>query len=472
MLNMHTNTKTTITGALALILMAGTIGTGGCAGGGKADSGTLSADGARVKGKSMPLSEVKAREVAAAESRRLAAEKARAGAPEAEGSVEIPQGDAALAEWLKRAEEGGLVKADGTKRTRAARAASTSETAPEGSELVAAENQPETGAPADGSALSAEPTSTVTDSAGTMPASPSAAVTAVSASNTPGSVVDASMASSRPLAALVRLHAAKAAGDARVTDQQIADLEKSLTPKENEFYSAWKSLQASIAAGTGEGGAGAGGDVSALKRAASQFADATRNWAELRIPKAVLCTRVEGFGRYNELRRMGSSMGTLRAGGSQGPNAGDSVTSIEDDEPAYVFLAGRKNKFIVYCEIDGFASRDGAAMGRSGYEVEIAQDLTLYAGGPASGMGGRDVVAWRKTDQRVKDFSLNQRRDFFMVQIVELPETLTVGAYTLKVRVRDLASGGGGGSAGASAVNEAEAVIPIDIVADASAMGK
>lgn len=466
---MHTNTKTTIAGALALMLIAGTLATGGCAGGGKSDDGALSADGTRVKGKSMPLSEVKAREAAAAESRRLAAEKARAGAAEAEGSAELPQGDAALAEWLKRAEEGGLMKADGTKRTRAARAANTNETAPEGSEGVAAANHTEIGDLADGSALSAEPSSTPADPSGT---SPSNAVTTVSASNTPGSVVDASMASSRPLAALVRLHAARAAGDARVTDQQIADLEKSLTPKENEFYAAWKSLQASIAAGTGEGAAGSGGDVSALKRAASQFADATRNWAELRIPKAVLCTRVEGFGRYNELRRMGSTMGTLRAGGSSGPNAGDAVTSIEHDEPAYVFLAGRKNKFIVYCEIDGFASRDGASMGRSGYEVEIAQDLTLYAGGPASGMGGRDVVAWRKTDQRVKDFSLNQRRDFFMVQIVELPETLTVGAYTLKVRVRDLASGGTTGTTTGGGMSEAEAVIPIDIVADASALGR
>lgn len=440
-------------GAIAIALAAGGVG---CAGGGAQETG--------VRGKSRPLSEVKEREAAAAEARRVAAEKARAGAAPSEGSAELPQGDAALAEWIKRAEEGGLIKADGSSAGKSARErfaaahgvnelSDGSTAADPGVTGQGGESTPPT------NTAPAKPEHTDTPKHAT-PAPANTAIEGVAASNTPSSVVDASMASSRPLAALVKLHAARAAGDARVTDQEIAALERTLTPKEMDFYAAWKALQASIAAGTDGGANAGGGDVTALKRAANEFAQATRGWAELRIPRVVLCTKVEGFGRYTELRRYTNTLsGGLRAGGSDGGGA----MALGADEPVYTFLAGRKHKFIVYCEVDGFASRGGAAMGRSGYEVEIAQDLTLYAGGPASGFGGRDVVAWRKNDQRVKDFSLNQRRDFFMVQIVELPETLTVGGYSLKVRVRDLASSGAG---------EAEVVIPIDIVADASALGK
>jgi hypothetical protein len=447
-------------------MLALAAGLAGCASGdkspGTADTGP--------RGKSRPITEVKEREATATEARRLAAEKARAGAAAAEGNATIPEGDQALAEWLKRAEDDGLVKANTPKKTGTARKPVNAPAGTAANGDAPAEHAPSNDGAAGGEANEAtaflknastatqsgatEPRASNTGDSHTVTSNAPAALPTVSA--TDAAIVDSTVSSSRPLAALVKLHAAKAAGDARVSDVEIKTLEKSLTPAEAEFYSAWKALQASVAAG-----ADSSADVAAMKRAASAFAQATRGWAELRVPKAVLCTRVEGFGMYTELPRRGS-VGRAAAG----------LGALNAEElPAYTFIAGRKNKFIVYCEIDGFASRPSSASGRAGFEVEISQDLTLFAPGSGGGFtangaivgAGRDVIAWRRPDQRVKDFSRNQRRDFFMVQIVDLPEALTVGAYTLKVRVKDLASDGNA---------EAEAVIPIDVVADSSALGR
>jgi hypothetical protein len=54
------------------------------------------------------------------------------------------------------------------------------------------------------------------------------------------------------------------------------------------------------------------------------------------------------------------------------------------------------------------------------------------------------------------DTSRNKRRDFYLINRIELPSTLSIGRYQLKVIMRDLVSGA-----------EAEAIIPIEIVAEA-----
>ena len=90
-----------------------------------------------------------------------------------------------------------------------------------------------------------------------------------------------------------------------------------------------------------------------------------------------------------------------------------------------------------------------------GYEVELSQGLELFH----LGEDGGDLRAWRMDDQRIEDFSRRQRRDFFVVQIIELPETLSIDRYALKVRVTDGASGA-----------VAERVVRIDMVADATAL--
>ncbi|MEC9373748.1 MAG: hypothetical protein VYC34_07885, partial [Planctomycetota bacterium] len=67
------------------------------------------------------------------------------------------------------------------------------------------------------------------------------------------------------------------------------------------------------------------------------------------------------------------------------------------------------------------------------------------------------VLAWRTEREALSDFSRNRRREFYTVQLVELPETLTVGRYQLKVTVRDKTT---------DAISEA--TVPIEIVADPS----
>ena len=57
----------------------------------------------------------------------------------------------------------------------------------------------------------------------------------------------------------------------------------------------------------------------------------------------------------------------------------------------------------------------------------------------------------------LRDSARTRRQDLFLVQRIELPSTVSVGAYTLKVRVRDRASSA-----------EAESNIPVEMLADAT----
>ncbi|MCG8403178.1 MAG: hypothetical protein MJA84_16535, partial [Firmicutes bacterium] len=58
---------------------------------------------------------------------------------------------------------------------------------------------------------------------------------------------------------------------------------------------------------------------------------------------------------------------------------------------------------------------------------------------------------------RITDVSRNVRRDFFLVQMIELPKRLTLGEFALKVRVTD-----------EHGQTRDETTIPIEIVADQS----
>ncbi|MBS0195908.1 MAG: hypothetical protein JSR77_04040 [Planctomycetes bacterium] len=146
--------------------------------------------------------------------------------------------------------------------------------------------------------------------------------------------------------------------------------------------------------------------------------------SNLRVARAVLCTKVMGFGKYNPY---------------------SSTT----------FSAGRAVPAIIYVEIENFASRparDGdptiadAALSELS-SVELSQSLTLYQ--DPSGL-----QAWHHPSQSVIETSRGQRRDFYLIQQVELPRTLSIGRYNLKVTVKDKTSG-----------QESEAMIPVTIVA-------
>ncbi|MFO0835636.1 MAG: hypothetical protein U0638_11745 [Phycisphaerales bacterium] len=156
-----------------------------------------------------------------------------------------------------------------------------------------------------------------------------------------------------------------------------------------------------------------------------------REAAAVRIARSALCTRVEGFGQYEPFAD-------------------------------YTFLAGRTTKMIVYTEIENFSHRaarsDDPGMdtmsGADLVAVELSQELRLWHDADGS-------MQWRKPEQPIIEVGRNKRRDFFLVQQIELPPTLSVGKYNLKITIRDKVSGG---------VDERS--IPIKIVADAGVIGK
>ncbi len=148
-----------------------------------------------------------------------------------------------------------------------------------------------------------------------------------------------------------------------------------------------------------------------------------------KISRAVLCSRVMGFGSF-------------------------------DAFPTTTFIAGRPIRAIVYVEVDGFAARparEGDPVQQNvpleeQVSVDLAQSLTLYQ--DPSGL-----LSWHRPARPVIETSRNKRRDFYIIQQIELPPTLSIGRYNLKVLVKDRTTGA-----------ESEAIIPIRVVADTSAV--
>jgi hypothetical protein len=197
-----------------------------------------------------------------------------------------------------------------------------------------------------------------------------------------------------------------------------------LSPGERDMLDAWKDFvfQARTALLQFN-------DLSAMAGPAQDLADSLIAWKPLAIAEAKLCTKVDGYGVYNELRKF-------------------------DGE--HKFLVGRPARMIVYLEPVNFQRTSVSREGVWGHEVRLMQDLRLYHSAKDT-----DTLVWRKPDQQINDFSRNRRRDFFVVQVVELPANLGVGAYRLKAILTDASNGA-----------VAETIIPIEIVADASALRK
>ncbi len=166
-------------------------------------------------------------------------------------------------------------------------------------------------------------------------------------------------------------------------------------------------------------------DAPRLAELFAAAADSLASNDRVRISYAGLCRRVDSFGRF------------------------EPFTST-------AFLAGQAQKAIVYVELDRFAARtpnsaDIAAGQNAGWVVEISQELELI-----HDADGRQQ--WYRPPQTITDSSRTRRRDFYLVNTIELPATLSVGAYSLKVTIRDKTSG-----------STDEQVIPLQIIADASA---
>ena len=167
---------------------------------------------------------------------------------------------------------------------------------------------------------------------------------------------------------------------------------------------------------------GASEELAGLLRAK---ADALAAETGLRLPTARLVRRVDGFGKFVPFE------------GSR-------------------FLAGRAQAVLVYVEVAGFAAGERGGGDGTEWVIDLTQELRLYH--DADG-----VLASHWRAQPARDVSRRKRTDHYLVQRITLPATLTVGAYNLKVIVRDLGVGGGG-SGGGGVV--AEAVIPFQVVAD------
>lgn len=121
----------------------------------------------------------------------------------------------------------------------------------------------------------------------------------------------------------------------------------------------------------------------------------------------------------------------------------------------YAFLAGRSNRLLVYTEPANFQSRlateptsQGAATNPGAYEVVLGLELQLY-----NERGS--MLAWRRPEERVSIRSDRPRSEVYLGTMIDLPASLSVGRYQLKIVLRDHADG-----------SEDERVIPIEIVAD------
>lgn len=191
-----------------------------------------------------------------------------------------------------------------------------------------------------------------------------------------------------------------------------------LSPMERELADTLAPLLRAIAAGD---------RVDAPRRIAEAIEDAGRALPDvlpIRINDAALATDIYGFAAYRPFGR-------------------------------YTFLAGRSNRMLLYTEPASFrtslaaepASR-GEASNPGAYEVVLGLELRLF-----NERGS--MLAWRKPEERVVIRSDRPRSEIYLGTVIDLPASLSVGRYQLKVIVRDKADN-----------SEDERVIPIEIVAD------
>jgi hypothetical protein len=186
-----------------------------------------------------------------------------------------------------------------------------------------------------------------------------------------------------------------------------------LTSRERDALSLWRDMLRYAGRSLGENDSS-----NALLRSVRVASEQARDFATLELTKVALCARVDGFGQYVEL---------------------DSTK----------MLAGQAHRVGLYVEVDGFGTRAASDdEGRPAHRVELTRELSLYH--DADGL-----LAWRRPAVDITDSSLNRRRDFFFSEVIELPRTLSVGSYRLKVSVTDRVTGA-----------VAESILAIDVVAD------
>ncbi|MEM7229640.1 MAG: hypothetical protein AAF432_12585 [Planctomycetota bacterium] len=117
---------------------------------------------------------------------------------------------------------------------------------------------------------------------------------------------------------------------------------------------------------------------------------------QLTINRVELCTAVRNFGNF------------------------DRITNRS-------FLARQNTRFGLYVEVENYLSEINAT---NEWITELSREIVIYT--------DRDGIPVMKEDwQLAVDRSTKKRTDFFLAQVIEIPSTLGVGKYHLKIRVRD-----------------------------------
>jgi hypothetical protein len=190
-----------------------------------------------------------------------------------------------------------------------------------------------------------------------------------------------------------------------------ADAFPDLTDRERELLAAFHAFCADLGRSLGDTQ-----DPEVLAERVDTFRQAISDEPELLIPQAVMCTRVEGFGKFETFERNS-------------------------------FMVGVEQPVVVYAEIQ---QHHAELNDLDEWVTRLTMKLEIWD--DASG-----IPVWSTPGETVVEKSRNQIRDFFLAQIVRIPEVLTVGRFTLKIRITDEATGA-----------EAETGIPFTLVADAS----
>ena len=143
-----------------------------------------------------------------------------------------------------------------------------------------------------------------------------------------------------------------------------------------------------------------------------EMADRLESQADLTLPNAALCTRVDGFGVYEPIT------------------------------PAR-FAGAHDHPFIIYCEVQNFSSQ---VNDKKLWETKLSHEAVLYT---ETGLN-----VWSEKSDSIVDLSRNRRHDFFIVKKTKLPANLPIGRYVLKLSVTDQQSN-----------RVAETTVPVQIVA-------
>lgn len=146
---------------------------------------------------------------------------------------------------------------------------------------------------------------------------------------------------------------------------------------------------------------------------------ALRDWQDrqpVKIRLANLCRKVKGYGVYETV-------------------------------DATRLVAGKPHRMVVYAELENFRSTLAHGGDRAMHQVKLQQEISIY-----QQADGFEVL--RLPAVAIVDESLRRRRDFFVVQMIDIPGRLTVGRYTLKLRVTDQQS-----------QTQDESLVPLTLVA-------